>query len=63
MENQQSMSSIQFRYGGAGTEVKLYFNEPNDLLEKLKNLNIIIDKVRENIDKIKKELNKDAKLQ
>lgn len=53
---QDKQNSISFRYGGVGTEIKLYFNTAEDLEQQLVELNNKCNIVRHNIDEIKHKL-------
>lgn len=48
-------NSIQFRYGGTGTDCKIYFEDSKDLEQQLEALNKSMDNVKSLIQSIKKK--------
>jgi len=49
-------NSIQFRYSGTGSDVKIYFSDDKDLVEQLKNLNKSSEEVAKSITEIKTKM-------
>lgn len=49
-------NSISFRYGGTGTDIKLYFNDAEDLKNQLVELESLKTDIKSNIEAIKSHM-------
>tara|TARA_Y100000310_G_C20665829_1_gene807399 strand:- start:61 stop:288 length:228 start_codon:yes stop_codon:yes gene_type:complete len=49
----EKANSFQFRYGGTGSEVKLYFSDGKDLLEQLEELTARREHIKDKLIKLR----------
>lgn len=49
-------NSMSFRYAGTGSEMKIYFNDEQDLVNQLQKLNEQIPVIKQNLQTIKQAM-------
>lgn len=61
MEQKEKQSSISFRYGGTGTDMKIYFVDAEDLDSQMKELVDKAPSIKANLESVKTILGGDMK--
>jgi hypothetical protein len=54
----ETLSSIEMRYGGVDTKIKLYFKDAEDLEIKVEQLNKRLEKIVDNLERVKDKAKK-----
>ena len=61
MEQKEKISSMSFRYGGTGTDMKIYFRDAQDLEVQMKELSEKAPYIREHMEDVKRILGADSR--
>jgi len=55
-EKKESLNSFSFRWGGTGTDMKIYFEDATDLMDQLAQLDTVAVEARKSLDRFKSKM-------